>query len=540
MEFITHHSSLVTRHSSLLVAVALAVSTAQATETKKFIFSSWELGDVTPQEILEHADEFDKTGCDGLSLGLRSILPGAAFNNQRHVMEEPRWLDSEIDALLPVYKELTKHPSMKHCFASCNTAARKERLAWTNDAAWALFADNMRANARFAKLAGFDGILTDFEDYWRKKQYKWVEGDPDYETAKKLARKRGAEVFGAVFKAFPDAVVLTFQLLTTDTEYARSRDPLALMEEKRDLWPAFVNGILDVIPPTAKLIDGNESFGYLARASRNDFYKSNRDQISGVLPLVAPENRVKYRSQLSISFGLYVDSYSCPTNSPWCLEAVRGKRITHFEDNLRQAYECADEYIWFWGEKGFWIDWPADLKDGKDWKGFKDMTWRGKYFEGDWGRIRPWNETLDGNFDLLLRGVKEPARCVEEQYALQHEGGSYKDLAAGRAMNVSSNGNASIFIRGLFETDGWYGVRAKGRGELVRGNVYFQSHGSWRWKLGTFRLDFGAPDADGWRQGNALVRIPGDATDLYILLDAGKEEKVRKVEFKDLEVFRIK
>ena len=40
--------------------------------------------------------------------------------------------------------------------------------------------------------------------------------------------------------------------------------------------------------------------------------------------------------------------------------------------------------------------------------------------------------------------------------------------------------------------------------------------------------------------GLALVRIPEGANNLYILCDAGKNEKVRKVEFRDFEVFRIK
>jgi hypothetical protein len=219
---------------------------------------------------------------------------------------------------------------------------------------------------------------------------------------------------------------------------------------------------------------------------------------------------------------------------------VRGKRITHFEDNLRQACEAADEYIWFWGEKGFWIDWPADLKDGKDWKGFKDMTWRGKYFEGAWGRIKPWNETLDGNFDLMTRGVKDPFRCVNEEYARQKAEGTFENLFNGEKLNVSSNGTTSTFIRRKFDVDGWYGVKIKGRGEIVRGNVYFQNKGSWRWKLGEVRVDFGAPDAEGWRDGAGLVRMPDDATDLYLLFDPGKEEKVRKAEFKELEVFKIR
>ena len=221
---------------------------------------------------------------------------------------------------------------------------------------------------------------------------------------------------------------------------------------------------------------------------------------------------------------------------------MRGKRITHFEDNLRQATECADEYVWFWGEKGFWIDWPETLKDHTpDWLDIGKRTWRQKYFNGKWGRIKPWNDTLDGNFDLLLRGVKEPARCVREEYARQKAAGTFRDIFAGKSLSVATNGNASVFIRKpAFETDGWYGLRIKGRGDVVRGNVYFQHNGSWRWNLGSFRFEFAQADADGWRDGVALVRIPEGANNLYILCDAGKNEKARKVEFKDLEVFRIK
>ena len=526
-----------------IAAAAAVIAAANADAAKKYIFSSWELGDTTPQEILAHADEFDKTGCDGLSFGmLRTLLPGADGQHHRHLMEEPRWTDEELNAFAPVFSELAKHPSMQHSFFGVNTAPRKARLAWTDDESWARYTDSISAVARLAKKVGFAGLITDFEDYWKKKQFKWQTGDPEWAAAKALARKRGAQVFGGVFKAYPEATILSFQLLTTDTEYAKTDDPVALMEEKRDLWPSFVNGMLDALPPTAKLVDGNESFGYLARASKNAFYRSVRDQLSGVLPLVARENRAKYRAQLSVSFGLYVDSYACPTNSPWCLEAVRGKRITHFEDNLRQATECADEYVWFWGEKGFWIDWPETLKDNNpDWRDIGKRTWREKYFNGEWGRIRPWNDTLDGNFDLLLRGVKTPMRCVREEYARQKADGSFQDIFTGMKLNVATNGNASVFVRKpKFETDGWYGLRVKGRGEVVRGNVYFQYNGSWRWNLGACRFSFAPPDAGGWRDGAALLRIPDGANNIYVLLDAGKDEKVRKVEFRDLEIFRIK
>ena len=526
----------------MFAAAVLCVGTLNASTTRKYIFAGWALNDASPQEILEYADKFDKSGCDGVGVKLD---PSCSPNVQGrlHLTEPPRWSDFDAEPIVSVCREFAKHPSLRHSFFFVNFAPRKERLAWTDDAAWNVYAENAATAARIAKGAGFEGLIADFEDYWKKKQFRWRSGDPEWESAKAIARRRGQEVFSRVFAEHPEITILTFMLLTADSAYANADDPVAYMEGKRDLWPSFVNGIYDVIPPGAKIVDGNENGGYFARASKKAFYRGVRDQLVGVLPLVARENRVKYRAQTSVSFGMYVDSYVHPTNSAYYMEPVRGKRITHFEDNLRQATACADEYVWFWGERGFYIDWPADLKEksGDVWGSHIGMKWRRKYFEGSWGRIKPWRETLDGDFDLLLRGVKDPARCVREEYAKQKAEGSLVDLFAGKSLNVATNGNASSFIRQpKFETDGWYGLRTKGRGEVVRGNVYFQFNGSWRWGLGSVRFDFDKADAEGWRDGVALVRIPDGANNLYVILDAGKDEKVRKVAFKGLEMFRIR
>lgn len=529
----------------IAITLAAAVMTLQASAAKKYIFAGWDISDATPAEILANADKFDKTGCDGVAIGLGSAFPSARNDIRKslHVAELPRWREENVDGLMPVFRAFGRHPSLRHSFFRVNTAPRKARLDWTDDGAWDLYADNLAFAAKLAKDAGIEGLITDFEDYWKKKQSQWREGDPEWEAAKGLARRRGREVFSRVFAAYPKITILTFMLFTADSAYVHTKDPVACMEGKRDLWPSFVNGIYDAMPPGAKVVDGDENGGYFARASRNDFYRRACDQLVRVLPLVAPENRAKYRAQTSVSFGLYVDSYALPTNSAYYMGPVRGRRITHFEDNLRQATACADEYLWFWGEKGFYVDWPVDLKEksGNVWRSSGGGTWRRKYFEGSWGRIKPWRERLDGDFNLVLRGVKDPARCVREEYARLKAEGAFVDLFAGKSLNVATNGNASSFIRQpKFETDGWYGLRTKGRGEVVRGNVYFQYNGSWRWKLGSAEFDFAKADADGWRDGVALVRIPDGANNLYVILDAGKDEKVRKVEFKVLEIFRIR
>ena len=148
------------------------------------------------------------------------------------------------------------------------------------------------------------------------------------------------------------------------------------------------------------------------------------------------------------------------------------------------------------------------------------------------GLIKPWSKTLDGDFDLMARGVKEPIRCVREQLALQKAEGRFENLVKALP-KPDGAGHVHQRITNL-ETDGWYGVRVLGRGKIVRGNVYFQWHGRWRWNLGNFRLQFAQADIEGWREGHALVRIPDGATDIFLILDGKREDKTSTTEFKEL------
>ena len=520
-----------------VLALAFAFDAAAA---KKYIFSGWALSDASPQEILDHADKFDSAGCDGVAVALESAFPSAGQDVRKslHVAEMPRWKDEDVASLKHVLKGFGRHRGLRHSFFLLNLAPRKARLAWADDTAWALYADNLATAARLAKEVSFDGIVADFEDYWKKQQFTHQDGDGDWTATKALARRRGREAFGRAFAEYPETTILSFMLFTVDSAYARALDPVSYMEAKRDLWPSFVNGILDAMPPTAKIVDGNENCGYRAEASKRDFYRCVRDQLVGVLPLVAPENLAKYRAQMRVGFGLYMDSYAVSTNSPYYFGPVRGKRITHFEDNLRQATMCADEYVWFWGEKGFYVDWPADLKErsGDMWRSSGGGTWRRKYFEGSWGRIKPWRETIDGDVDLLLRGVKNPTRCVCEERRRQKASGKFRNLYVGTLEGEPRalwTGDVSDV-----EADGWYGVTVRGRGEVVRVRAHFQGPKGWRWDLGEFQMEFSAARRDGWRNGAMLVRVPDGATRIFFHLDSG--ETKLPVEFKDIEVFRIR
>jgi hypothetical protein len=520
----------------VLVSV-VASNTAAAT---KYIFAGWDISDVTPQEILDNADKFDAAGCDGVAIGLANVFPsvGQDIRKSFHIAELPRWKDEDVSSLKPVLKKFGRHRGLRHSFFRVNLAPRKSRLAWNDDAAWALCAENLATAARLAKEVSFEGLVIDPEDYHKKKQNRLAAGDPPWVESKALARRRGCEIFSRVFAEYPNITILSFMLLTADSAYARTSDPVAYMESKRDLWPSFVNGILDAMPPMAKIVDGNEECGYRAEASKRDFYKNVRDQLVGVLPLVAPENRVKYRAQMSVSFGLYIDSYAVPTNSPYYFGPVRGKRITHFENNLRQATECADEYVWFWGERGFYVDWPADLKEksGDVWRSHIGLTWRLKYFRNKKSRYRPWRDIIDGDVSLILRGVKDPVRCVREEHARQKASGEFRNLYSGK-FDGGLLAQRTVRVSDV-AVDGWYGVVVRGRGEPLRVRAHFQGPQGWRWDLGEFQMAFSDAQDDGWRDGAMLVRVPDGATGIFFHLDSG--ETKQPVEFKDFEVFKIK
>lgn len=517
----------------LLAALAGAVG-ASAAAAPKYIYSGWDLGDVSPQEVLMMADKFDKAPCDGVALKIGGSMPGHDCFRYRHLATDPGWKYEEVAPFEPVFREIVKHPSLRESLLSFNMAPTN-RLTWTDDAAWAAFAKNVAVMARLAKRGGLKGVITDFEDYWKQKQYRYDAGKDGgtYASACKLARQRGREVFRAMFGEYPEISILTFQLLTTGGVYCDRRDPVDEMIARRDLWPAFVNGILDVMPPTARLTDGNEDGGYLGRAERGDFYRRVADLRVGVLPLVAKENRAKYRAQVDVGFGLYVDSYQVATNSAYYMGPENGKRIHRFESNLRQATACADGYIWFWGERGFCIDWPQDLKErsgNASWRSSGKGTWARKYFTGRWGRIRPWRDQLDGDFDLMLAGVKDPARCVRDAFAGL---ASVTNLYRGKL-----RGSAQVIDMPTVRANEWYGVRVKGRGEYLRMRSYFKDQKGWRWDLGHCAGSFGPADAEGWREGVNLVCIPAGAMRYTIHLDGG--EAKLPVEFGCLEVIRIR
>ncbi len=508
---------------------------------KQFIAHGWDLLGVSPEEVLAHAAAFDRTGVDGVTLMIDRTLPDGRRISHTTIMNDTVWPREELRPTIKTFREIVKHPSLRASFISSWWAPRK-RLAWTDDAAWATFATNMATVAWLAKEGGLRGILVDAEDYPRSRQYTHLPGtDAAYDETARLARARGAQIFRAIFSEYPDVTFLSFWMLSLNSGYFKAANPIAAAKAHHDLWPWFVNGMLDVMPATAAFVDGNEC-AYHYRAAKGDFYRSAAQQHTAALGLIAPENRSKYRAHLRAGFGLYLDSYINPTNSPWYHGPVNGSRLAHFVQNLTQAADAADEYVWVYGEKRTWVPW----------KGV-----RRKNIE-TWGT---WEKALPGFNDEMM-GVNDPLGLVHRRRQLLEEAGAFTNLVAGlkrpwpvwqdEKMPRGKTGAAGegVYLENVssachlvhicpVKPGESYGVRMRMKGVGGHSTVYWQKDGAWQWQLGGVVLAFEDGTANAWRIGEALVRVPDGADRLVLQLSAARQRAGERVEFDQVEIFRL-
>ena len=320
---------------------------------KKCIAFGWEFGSLTPEQILANAGKFKGTAIDGVGIYLMATNRAGQAIGSRGFTSGPEWDFEAFASQLPALRKMATTPHLRHSFLKCFDAPRK-RLSWLDDAAWARIGRNMGIVGRLSRETGLTGINSDPEDYHGQNQYKPVEGEPTYDELVKIVRRRGREVFGPLFREQPEARVLFYWFLTFEKAYFNVSDPRALAHERKDLWPAFADGIMDVLPPTARIIDGTEYYD-LEYATR-DFQTWACNQRMFAPKLLSPENRTKHALQVQVSFAHYLDLYVNP-DSGWHMGPVSGSRVEHFRRNYAESFKLADEYIWLWGEKRPTVKW---------------------------------------------------------------------------------------------------------------------------------------------------------------------------------------
>jgi hypothetical protein len=158
-----------------------------------------------------------------------------------------------------------------------------------------------------------------------------------------------------------------------------------LEKDTYGLWPAFVNGMLDEAPPQMKLVDGNEK-GYYMEGTNYYIAANQMINLTGpAIALVSPSDRKKYRDQMQVGFGFYLDMYINPPGNPYYRGPIPGgTRLDRLRENLTAAVDASDQYVWIYGEQCKW--WPS-FQWSKD-----EMT----NLEKTTGKGRLWEEALPG------------------------------------------------------------------------------------------------------------------------------------------------
>ena len=99
----------------------------------------------------------------------------------------------------------------------------------------------------------------DEEDYSKGKQFFRTKDDPPSAELAELVRKRGRQVFEAVFRAYPDMMFHSSWLFSTIQKWHAwvvpefGLDQAALAAAYGELWGVFMNGAIDAMPPEATI-----------------------------------------------------------------------------------------------------------------------------------------------------------------------------------------------------------------------------------------------------------------------------------------------
>lgn len=503
----------------LCLAQALAVSAAP---TKTFIVFGGGTADSTPQEILDQSHLFADLPIDGIAIRVQGRnAAGRALSVDYDMRAGEPWQFDFFADQIPIVREIVTKPGLQQSLLD-SFRILTTRMRWDDDAGWALFAHNFAVHAKVAKACGLKGVLIDCEDYHKIRQFFLAEGDGSYEETVALARRRGRELFEGAFRAFPEMTLLSFWFLSLDPDYAETADPVALAKVKGDLWPAFVNGLLDVLPSETTLVDGSEH-GYCYEAERNDFYRSAAAVRDTLIPLVAPENRRKYRSQMRASHGVWPDMYWYAKSSPsdrWSFDDRPEDRLSHWERNLFQAADAADECLWIFCSRSRLVDW--------------------KISHPRYGRAmmakRPLEERLPGAFSVLA-AVRDPVAWGKRRMAEMSAKGTLVDLAATGEASARQDWGYYVWDLSNVRPGEYYAVCAEGRGGDAAETLWVrlgkpdEKTAAVPW-LGNRRQPL-ATAADGLRHAMDVVRIPdAGASRLQVLLPGLSTNALPKVKFK--------
>ena len=507
---------------------------------KKFIGLTFDVMNTSPSNVLANADRFAASVpfLDGVGLSIGGVPVvkenGSVVTSELAMIMHPtdRWTRDAVKDRIPILKAISQKPNLRESFLLFWMTPRKksDRLNWADDKAWANYAENMATVAWLAKEGGMKGLMLDPEEYAVVPQYVWQQVDPDYATTAKLARQRGREVFSRVFKEFPDAVIFSLWMFWRHAALfsnGNPTDPLQISNDEGELLTHYFNGMLDVIPPGARFVDGAEH--YSLTATKDQYIKDAFTQQTRALGFVEPENRAKYRAQHRVGNTIYLDMFAIDQNpkNHWYHKPVNGSRLEHFRLNIEQALTASGEYVWIYGEHaGNLFDWS-----------------------GNWRKSKPtWESVIPGMTETLLL-AKDPEKHALRRKAELAAKGELKNLlpdAAGpfkffapkhRYINVDEVSSLKGVIPGerYIVSQAYKGASREDSPEI---SVFWRRNGKLLENAKPTKIEYELGVFPWMTKRRAVVTVPEGADELFIAAKA-KMNPTERVEFGATEIFLL-
>ena len=539
---------------------------------KKILSVCHEFSWCSTSNILANADAYDEVGTDGCCIEITGdAIDGRAPMSYMVMRDKRKWPLDAFKNEVPRLKELRKHKAFKELFIGCFRAPAFY-IPWEDDAMWEMIGTHIRAIAWAAREAGCPGLSGDQEEYFGVHQFIIKADDPrSWEELAALARRRGRQIFEQAFAEFPDMKLFFYRFMMIDpgfwNYYANASDPVAEMKGMRDLWPAFANGVLDAMPETVRLVEGDET-GYRYESEFNGFYYHYNEQRAQMVKFVAPENRAKFYAVMRSAFPVYLDMYSRykPSNANYYRGPKDGSRAAHMERNFAQAFRASDEYVWLYAERHPFIRWPGrKLRQGMDadhtwfdcFPGFKEVMEANVDPDGCGRRIA--NEIKSGrtypdaikNGDCRLEGHGDfvsDRKLWPKNFSVwsrnKGDGRIGFDMTVGHAGKGAFRGegctNSCVLISSSDVKCGeYYYVTASIRnpdGKFVRLQTPLKGYGHVNWTENLFRMPLSEPDADGWCHAAKFIRIP-DKCEKILLTIGFKPKETTLVD--DIHFYRV-
>jgi hypothetical protein len=548
----------------LFTAFLVSFSETSFAGRKLYLSAGWDIGALPPVDIVQSLDLLAKTPLDGIRFSLRATFPDGTKIAPNTAMDGKKWPKTIFDSQFADVRKITALPNMKHCFLGVRATPNK-RLAWTDDAAWESFAHNMSVLARAAKMTGMKGLCPDYEDYRHQFQYSLEESDPPLDETLALARRRAAEVHRAMFAEYPDMTLFFWHFLDRHFphHFTGQTDVSQRVRATRDLFIAYLNGVFDALPPTAKIVACEEDYKY--SAAKRDFYKAIAEEKQFNEQLLDPVHRTKHKLQVSLGFAIYLDAYR-PDNqkSQWALGPDKnGSYAGHLIEDVAQATRASDEYVWFWGERRTYVPWKnpgiaSGIYSCRQYAGDKRKTWNAE-FEGFYDALswfkdpngyakRIWSEVSlgrhgdnlikDGNCASLKNFVPwQKKRATEGTFDIDQTLGD-GDSASIRYTGV--HGCVSAFVRER-KSGGKYLVRVVSKAEGDAGSevvVSWLKKGKWDFKTPSVQIPAVGVTQSGWVENLAVIEIP-EGNDGFGIKLGGTLRQGQRVWFDNVSVHEL-